>query len=246
MSGQNTYDGSTGSGTATAVKDRAGDVARQAGSAGKRVTSTAKQGAVEVTQEAKGQVRTLFNEATGQVREQAGEQQQRLAGGVRTASEQLRSMAGSADQSGMAKQVVEQAAGRLESVAGWLEAREPMDILDDVSAFARRRPGVFIAIAAGAGILVGRLIRAVATPPADELDEFAMDSSVGMDSTVGMTDASVGFAGTTGTFPDTTTGLGDGAYTDASVGMDDTTMIIDDDETVVIDDQRTGRGDLGS
>jgi hypothetical protein len=50
-------------------------------------------------------------------------------------------------------------AGRTDSVASWLEAREPADLLDEVKSFARRSPGTFLAIAVGAGVLAGRLTR---------------------------------------------------------------------------------------
>jgi len=37
-----------------------------------------------------------------------------------------------------------------------------------VKGFARRRPGVFIGIAVGAGVVVGRLVRALAQPSDDD------------------------------------------------------------------------------
>jgi hypothetical protein len=64
-------------------------------------------------------------------------------------------------ESGMASNLVSQAATRAGDVAGWLENRDPSAILEDVKRFARRRPGVFIAIAAGTGILVGRLAKSL-------------------------------------------------------------------------------------
>jgi hypothetical protein len=69
-------------------------------------------------------------------------------------------MADSSD-SGVASNLVSQAATRVGDVAGWLESRDPAGILDDVKRFARQRPGVFVAVAAGAGILVGRLAKSL-------------------------------------------------------------------------------------
>jgi hypothetical protein len=41
-----------------------------------------------------------------------------------------------------------------------MEQGGPQGVLDDVSRFARRRPGMFLAGAAGIGFVVGRLVRA--------------------------------------------------------------------------------------
>ena len=46
--------------------------------------------------------------------------------------------------------LVETVGSRADSVATWLDQREPQDLLEEVKRFARRRPGVFLAIAAGA------------------------------------------------------------------------------------------------
>jgi hypothetical protein len=50
-----------------------------------------------------------------------------------------------------------------EHVRGWasrLEQRGPQGVMDDMSRFARRRPGLFLAGAVGAGFVAGRLVRA--------------------------------------------------------------------------------------
>lgn len=53
------------------------------------------------------------------------------------------------------------ASQRISEVADWLEQRDPQDLLNDVTRFARRRPGTFLAIAAGAGLLAGRMGRGI-------------------------------------------------------------------------------------
>ncbi|GGH95500.1 hypothetical protein GCM10007170_21170 [Arthrobacter liuii] len=68
-------------------------------------------------------------------------------------------MASAPDQQGMASDLVRQAAERTSSVASWLENREPGDLLNEVQRFARNRPGTFLLLAAGAGVLAGRLTR---------------------------------------------------------------------------------------
>ncbi|AWB85202.1 hypothetical protein [Mycetocola zhujimingii] len=130
--------------------------------AGGHVASTAADGASNVKQEVGTQAKNLVGEVRSQLTTQVSTQQERAAGGIRTMSEQLRSMADSSETSGVATSLVSQAASRAEGVAGWLESRDPAGLLDDVKSFARRRPGVFIAAAAGAGIVVGRLAKSLA------------------------------------------------------------------------------------
>jgi hypothetical protein len=62
----------------------------------------------------------------------------------------------------MATDLAQQAADRAGQLASWLQDREPGDLLDEVSRFARRRPGMFLALAAGAGVIAGRLTRSMA------------------------------------------------------------------------------------
>ena len=68
-------------------------------------------------------------------------------------------MAAKGGQSGVATEVAQQAAERIHGAASWLEQREPADLLQAVRDFARRRPGVFLARAAVAGLAAGRLTR---------------------------------------------------------------------------------------
>lgn len=192
---------STGSsGKADAAKEQAGQVAQGAADAGKHVAGVAKDEAANVASEAKSQVkqvasetkyqaRDLLNQATSQVKEQTSTQQQKAATGIRTMSDQLRSMSSNAE-SGVAQDLVSQAATRLEGVASWLEVREPGDLLDEVRYFAARRPGTFIAIAAVAGVVAGRLTRGVIGAVKDEKEEEAA-TSTGYEAT--------GYASTTGT-----------------------------------------------
>jgi hypothetical protein len=61
---------------------------------------------------------------------------------------------------------VRQAAERSSAIASWLEARDPGSLLTEVKSFARQRPGAFLMLAAGAGVLAGRLSRSLAAPDA--------------------------------------------------------------------------------
>ncbi len=71
----------------------------------------------------------------------------------------------------MATDLAQQAAEKAHQFAGWLEQRDPGSVLDEVRSFARQRPGAFLAIALGAGVVTGRLVRGLtAGSEADQLD----------------------------------------------------------------------------
>ena len=129
--------------------------------AGSHVAGTAAEEASNVKHEVGQQARNLVGQVRSQLSSQVSTQQERAAGGIRSVSDELRSMANSSESQGMASNLVSQAASRAGDVAGWLEGRDPSALLEDVKRFARRRPGVFIAVAAGTGILVGRLARSL-------------------------------------------------------------------------------------
>src|SRR4051794_24318842 len=141
-------DSQTG-GTASTAKNEAKDVGREAVGGAKQVAGTAKDQAANVAGEAKYQAKDLIGQARNEARQQAHSQQQRAAQGLRTAAESLTGMAQNAD-SGVAQQVVQNVSERVHSAASWLEQREPADLLQEVRSFAARRPGLFLAIAAGA------------------------------------------------------------------------------------------------
>jgi len=145
-------------GTASTAKSEAKDVGREAVGGAKQTAATAKDQAANVADEAKYQAKDLIAQARDQAQQQAHSQQQRAAQGLRTAADQLGSMAQSSDN-GLAQQVVQNVSERAHSAASWLEQRQPADLLDEVRSFAARRPGVFIAIAVGAGVIAGRLTK---------------------------------------------------------------------------------------
>ncbi|HWR84732.1 MAG TPA: hypothetical protein VN200_01930 [Rhodoglobus sp.] len=151
----------TGSG-GTSAREQAAGVASEAKDAGQRVAGTAKDEARNVAGEAKTQARKLVDQAGGELRDQAATQQTRAAQGLRSVGDELRSMAGSSEQGGLATEVVGQVADRVSSTAEWLDARDPGSLLAEVKDFARRKPGLFIAIAAGAGLVAGRLVKNLA------------------------------------------------------------------------------------
>ena len=150
------------------VKEQASNLKEGAAEAGQHVAGVAKQETKRVASEAGSQARGLMYTVRDEVQAQASTQQSRVAEGIRGVSSQLSGLSQGQPASGVVGDLVEQARQRTESIAAWLEHREPADILDEVKRFARQRPGVFIAIAAGAGIIAGRLTKALTSSAKDE------------------------------------------------------------------------------
>jgi hypothetical protein len=144
-----------------AAKDEAADVKSQAADSAQTVAGTAKAEAANVATEVKTNARDLLQQAKSDLTDQAGTQQQKAAEGIRALSSQLTTMADASDQPGVAADLVRQAAERSQSVATWLENRDPGSLLEEVKSFARQRPGTFLLAAAGAGLLAGRLGRSL-------------------------------------------------------------------------------------
>ena len=142
-----------------AARHEAGEIADTAKDAGTQVVQSAKEQVGEVTKEAGRQARDLMDQLRTEASDQAATQQQRAAGGLRSLADELSGMAGRSEQDGPATDLARQAADRLQDVAEWLEDRDPGSVLDEVRSFARRRPGAYLALAAGAGLLAGRLTR---------------------------------------------------------------------------------------
>jgi hypothetical protein len=145
-----------------AAKSEASGVANEAAGAAQNVAETAKAEAANVASEVKTNARDLLHQAKSDLTSQAGTQQQKVAEGIRSISSELRTMADGSDQPGVAADLIRQAADRSQSVASWLDGRDPGSLLNEVQTFARRRPGTFLLLAAGAGILAGRLSKGLA------------------------------------------------------------------------------------
>lgn len=143
------------------AKEEAADVKRQATDAAQNVAETAKTEAANVAAEVKTNARDLLHQAKSDLTEQAGTQQQKVAEGMRSVASELHSMAAASDQPGVATDLVRQAAERSSAVASWLDGRDPGSLLTEVKSFARQRPGTFLLLAAGAGVLAGRLSRSL-------------------------------------------------------------------------------------
>jgi hypothetical protein len=145
--------------TREVAREQTAHVGRTAAEAGQKVAGTAAEQASEVGREARRQARDLLGQARGQVTEQARNGQQQASEGLRSLAGELHEMADSGQQQGPASDLAKQAADKLGELAEWLSRREPGDLVQEVRALARRRPGAFLLGAAAAGILAGRLTR---------------------------------------------------------------------------------------
>ena len=222
--------------------DRAATVGHQTSQAASDVASTAGQEATQVAREAKDQVRQLVDRTRSDLAEQAATQQTRVAGGLRELSEQLSSMAGAADQDGMARGLVEDVARRADSTARWLDQRDPGSLLEEARGFARQRPGTFLALAAGIGLVAGRLSRGLVDEARDSGGVNGSMGSAGAGqpsmSPATMTPVSSTTLGTPGadplrSYPGTqemgSAGLTQGHRTTQPVGTDGSLTPIDDE-----------------
>lgn len=160
------------SGSSEGLKEKATDAAAEVGAGAKNVAGVAKDEASHVAHEAKSAARGLLADARTQLSDQASSQKQRAADGLRTAGSQFSSMADSAD-SGAASSLVRSLSQRADSAANWLSDREPADIVQEVRSFARRNTGLFLAIAAGVGVVAGRVARALREGEPDDAAQFS-------------------------------------------------------------------------
>ena len=176
MTGSKQYDptataSSTEPSTTDVAKDQASQVAGGAADAAQHVAGVAKEQVGQVAAAAGQQVKQLAGQAQSELSDQAAAQQTKLAGGLQSVGDQLKSMAEKSDQPGVATDLAHQAAEKLYQVAGWLEERTPADLLAELRSFARGRPGSFLAAALAAGAVAGRMARGMTADPAAPANE---------------------------------------------------------------------------
>jgi hypothetical protein len=149
--------------TSDVARNEAANVKDTAAQAGSQVASTAADQAREVAAETQRQAKDLLDQGRAQLKDQTITQQQKAAQGLTSLAQELRGLAvgTSSGAPGPARDLLQQASGVVETLAGKLQNREPAQLLDEVRAFARRKPGMFLLGAAAAGVLAGRLTRGV-------------------------------------------------------------------------------------
>ncbi|GAA3076206.1 hypothetical protein [Streptosporangium carneum] len=191
--------------------------AQQGKAAVGEVAETAKDQAQAVAAEAREQAR----QAVGQLRERAGEQareqSRRAAQGIRQWADELNSMSEAAKPDSPVNGVVQQVANRGHQAADYLERHGLAGVVQEVQTFARRRPGVFLAAAAAAGFLAGRIAKATtgATQSSSGTGQTYPDSSSGTGQAYPTTTGTGQPYSTGQTYPDPT---GPGSYPGTGVG----------------------------
>lgn len=146
-----------------AARSQAPAAAHSVQHAGSEMTHGAVEQGKATAAEANRQVRNLLGQATSQLNQQADTQQKRAAAGLRSLGDELESMSSQDERRGLAGDLARQAAEQAHRAADWLDEREPGAVVAEVRDFARRRPGLFLAGAAVAGMLAGRLTRSIAS-----------------------------------------------------------------------------------
>lgn|GEM_PF-2685762 len=157
-----------GQGATEIAKEQAQDVAHEGVVGGKHVASVATEQVQEVASEAGHQAKALLDQARSELMDHAASQQNRLAEQLHSLSHELGSMASTSQQEGLATDLAQQASRQVGTVAHWLSQREPGSLVGELKDFARNKPGTFLAVAAGIGLVAGRMTRGVkAGPPQD-------------------------------------------------------------------------------
>ncbi|HEX7210420.1 MAG TPA: hypothetical protein VF241_05840, partial [Propionibacteriaceae bacterium] len=145
--------------TVNTAKSEAANVRDTAAGAASDVAQTAKSEASNVASEVNQQARNLIGQTQSELRGQASNQQSALAEKLNGWASELGSMASKSDESGQMTGLAHEASRRVGEVSHWLDTHEPADLLTEVKRFARRRPVAFLALAAAAGIVAGRVTR---------------------------------------------------------------------------------------
>jgi len=146
--------------TAAIAKDQASGVAGAAADNARAVASEASTQTKAVVAQAKDQVQSLASQTKGELLTQAESKGQQAVAGLRTLSDQINALSsGRPEAAGPLTQYLGEAQDKISSIASRLEQGGPQGVLDDLTAYARRRPGMFLLGAVGAGVVVGRMVR---------------------------------------------------------------------------------------
>jgi ElaB/YqjD/DUF883 family membrane-anchored ribosome-binding protein len=171
-------DQSTAGRVAETAKSEASNVASTAADAARDVVGEAGEQAKAVVGEAKQQLDRLVSQGRDELRQQAEQRNSQAVGQLRTLSEQLGALLhGQPDAAGPLVGYASDIQYRIRRLAARMEQGGPQGIVDDMTRLARRRPGAFLAGAAGVGFVVGRLVRAGAA--SQQADTTSTPSALG-------------------------------------------------------------------
>jgi hypothetical protein len=163
---------SEGSGSSQVVGRAGGEVSNMAGAASEGVREVAGEVSTQaraVAGQAREQLEGFVGEARRELEQQAQQRSEQTADRLRTLSEQLVALAeGRVEGAGSLAGLLYDAEGRVRGLASRLEQRGPVGVSEDLRDFARRRPGVFLAAAAGVGFVIGRVARAGSSAQRDD------------------------------------------------------------------------------
>ncbi|KAA9394829.1 ATP synthase F0 subunit B [Kocuria coralli] len=152
-------------------KDEAQQLKEQTAGSGERMADTAKDKAADVKNEASHQAQDLLGQLKDDAQGYVGPQQERAASTVRSISDEISALSrGEQPQSNYVAGLLGSVSGQVDSLASSLENKDAQELLGDVRRFAARRPGTFLAIAAGIGFVAGRVTRG-----AKDSDDVATD-----------------------------------------------------------------------
>jgi hypothetical protein len=121
--------------------------------------AVAKDELAQLAHEARGHAYNLWSQTSDQLREHALAGTHQLADVLQSLSGELGHMAAKSEQNGPVTAFARQASARGGAFSHWLSNADVDDLLLEVRRFARRRPFAFLAGAATAGVLAGRLSR---------------------------------------------------------------------------------------
>jgi len=140
--------------------ERAGQVAGAARDEAQSVAGDVRQEASAVATEAATQAHNVLDETRSAIRSQARQGAERTAGALDNLSSQVQALAsGDREGAGELGRYADKASERLHALAQRISSRGFDGLVDDVQSFGRRRPGVFLAVAAASGFAAGRLFR---------------------------------------------------------------------------------------
>jgi gas vesicle protein len=124
------------------AKAESAEIAETAKQAGREVMSEVSEQTSAVARTAKDQFGQLATQTRQELKAQSEQRGEQLAARLQTWAGQMK------------------AQQRLESYASALRERGPDGVMQDVRAFARRRPGMFLLAAGATGFAIGRIVKA--------------------------------------------------------------------------------------
>jgi ElaB/YqjD/DUF883 family membrane-anchored ribosome-binding protein len=146
--------------SATGAREASADVATTAREEAGAVGREARHEAEEVVSEARRQISHVTDDAKRQLHDQASAQSDKVADGLERLGGQARALLdGNRQEAGPLADYADDAVAQLGQLADRVRSRGFDGLVEDTKAFARRRPGMFLAGAAAAGFLTGRLGR---------------------------------------------------------------------------------------